>query len=186
MCVSDEPGKSDSAAHYQVVVACGVRLQIELEGGGELDVGPQCHELHFVRGDAAAHAPDQPGDLDHWYLWRWVESSSCEAVATLAARAPRPGRVAMGPGANPPAVLRVPNPAHGAVGVWMRLPGREPAALFMFDIAGRRVLARDLGVPSREEFQVELNEAARLPAGIYWLRLIQGGRVAARQAVVLR
>src|SRR5262249_32149630 len=91
VCVGDEPGKADSAAQYQVVVACGLSLHIDLEDGTALDVGPACHELHFVRGDVAACGTDQPTDADHWYLWRWVESSSCEAMAAaraLAARRP--------------------------------------------------------------------------------------------------
>jgi hypothetical protein len=198
VCASDEPGRADSAAQYQVLVACGLRLQIELEDGTGLDVGPACHEFHFVRGDVAACGAEQPRDADHWYLWRWVESSSCESVAAAAALATRAppvpeARGVPGPRAaaarvdlGSPQILRVPNPAHGAVGVWMRLPDRRPARLIMFDVAGRSVLEQELGVPISTESRFELSGAARLPAGLYWLRIAQGDRVGRAHAVVLQ
>jgi hypothetical protein len=92
--VVDEPEKPDSTDKYQLVIAEGVRLRIarcdfakryqtqsvrdgrpytRAADDWELLVGPGRHELHFVRGDVAARAPDQPGDADHWYLWLWVE-----------------------------------------------------------------------------------------------------------------
>ena len=202
VCASGDPEKPDSAEQYQLVVACGMRLRIELEDGTELEVGPQCHEMHFVRGDAAARGPDQPGDADHWYLARWTESPLCEASEAAAWLASRPppsdrgygkrvvpgGRSAVEapeePG--PPVVLRVPNPAHGVVSVWLRLPGKEPATLHMFDVAGRRVLERDLGASSEIERRFEIAGTSALPAGLYWLRLTQGARVGPARAVVLR
>ena len=38
-----------------------------------------------------------------------------------------------------------PNPAHGSINVWFTLANREPAALEMIDIAGRRVTRREVG-----------------------------------------
>jgi hypothetical protein len=86
MEVEDEPGRSDSAGQYQVVVAHDVRLRIELEDGTERIAGPDCHEFHFVRGDVAVCGPDQAADADHWYLWRWIELPACGAVAYARAR----------------------------------------------------------------------------------------------------
>ncbi|TMQ55934.1 MAG: hypothetical protein E6K72_05800 [Candidatus Eisenbacteria bacterium] len=186
VCVGSEPEEPDSAAQYQVVVACGLRLHIEFDDDTELDVGPACHEFHFARGDVAARGPDQPGDADHWYLWRWVESSSCEAMATaraLASRSPALEAAAGSPG--PPRILSVPNPAHGVVSVSVRLTGREPARLIMFDVAGRRVLDQDLGAPGEAVSRFELRGTAGLPAGLYWLRATQGGRIGPAKAVVL-
>src|SRR5262249_51217743 len=132
VCVGDEPGKADSAAQYQIVVACGLSLHIDLEDGTALDVGPACHELHFVRGDVAACGMDQPTDADPWYLWLGVESSSCEAMAAARALAARRPAIEPVGDSGPPRILSVPNPAHGVMSVTVRLPGREPARLLMF------------------------------------------------------
>ena len=187
VCAVNEPGKSDSSAQYQVVLACGLRLRIDLEDGTQFDVGPQCHEFHFVRGDVAALGPDQPGDADHWYLWRWVESPLCESSAAAIALVSHPPPAARGNAMRrDPVVLRVPNPARGVVSLWVRLPGPEPATRLMFDVAGRRVHEQDLGAGGESERRVELSGTTALPAGLYWLRLTQGGRVGSSRAVVLR
>ena len=79
----------------------------------------------------------------------------------------------------------MPNPAHGVVSVSVRLTGREPARLIMFDVAGRRVLDQDLGAPGEAVSRFELRGTAGLPAGLYWLRATQGGRIGPAKAVVL-
>jgi hypothetical protein len=182
--VGDEPGRP--AAQYQVVTVCGMRLRIDLESGDELLVGPACHEFHFERGDVAARGPDQPGDTGQWYLRSWVESPPCDAACSADAIASRAPPASDARDAGPPVILRTPNPARGAVSIWMRLPGSEPATLHLFDLAGRRVLEREFGGPFGSESRMELAEAATLPPGIYWLRLTQGTRVGPARAVVLR
>lgn len=185
--VCGEPDPPDSAIHYQVATVHGLHLRIALEDGTGFDVGPACHEFHLVRGDVAARAPDQPGDADHWYVWRWVELPSCEAIAPADAPASRqaPAERVIG-WLEAPRIVNAVNPAHGAMTIWIRLPGREPATLLMFDTAGRRVLEHDLGTPGEAEVRLDLGETVRLPAGVYWLRLTQGSRVGPARAIVLR
>jgi hypothetical protein len=77
------------------------------------------------------------------------------------------------------AILRltgfVPNPGRGAVGIGFSLAGRGPATLEVFDVAGRRVRALEVGALGPGPHVVPL-VSHDLPSGVYLLRLTQGGR----------
>ena len=66
------------------------------------------------------------------------------------------------------------------------LEGREPARLEMLDIAGRRLVARDLADPAPGEHTLDLEAPARLSAGIYLVRITQGAQRVAGKAAVVR
>jgi hypothetical protein len=78
-----------------------------------------------------------------------------------------------------------PNPAAGRFAVSLVLVGTDPAKLEVFDVAGRRVLARDLGTSSVERQTVVLGEGRSLPAGIYLVRLSQAGRAVSARVATL-
>jgi hypothetical protein len=82
------------------------------------------------------------------------------------------------------AIERLVNPARGRIEFSLVLPGNEPAKAELFDVAGRRWLARDLAaVPTRTEFRWE--EGRNLPSGTYLLRITQGARSATARIVIL-
>jgi hypothetical protein len=79
-----------------------------------------------------------------------------------------------------------PNPAEGEVSVVFALESAAPARLEMLDVAGRRVLAREVGMLGPGQHVLRLEEAASLPAGIYVLRLTQSGREVVTRAALVR
>jgi hypothetical protein len=76
-----------------------------------------------------------------------------------------------------------PTPSRGAIHVELSLPDARPARLDLIDVAGRRVVARDLGAlgPGRHRVSV----AGGLRAGVYLVRLTQGGMARTAKAVIL-
>ena len=74
---------------------------------------------------------------------------------------------------SPPLLRAVPNPSAGAMRVAFTLREREVVALELYDLAGRRLARRELGVLGHGEHEERLNETAGLPAGLYMLRLVR-------------
>jgi hypothetical protein len=79
-----------------------------------------------------------------------------------------------------------PNPAAGRFAVSFVLPSAGPAKLEVFDVAGRRVLARDLKASRVERQTMVLGDGLDLPAGIYLVRLSQSGRAVSARVAMLR
>jgi hypothetical protein len=78
-----------------------------------------------------------------------------------------------------------PNPATGAnLQVAFTLPNSAPARLELLDIAGRRIAEREVGSLGAGSHVEPLGAGGRVPAGLYWLRLTQGGRALVTRAVV--
>jgi len=69
-----------------------------------------------------------------------------------------------------------PSPARGEVTVLFTLPGDEPASLEVFDVRGRRLLARQVGGMGPGDHALVLADDTALSPGIYLVRLSQGGR----------
>lgn len=94
----------------------------------------------------------------------------------------------VGPATAPGAVLAVaigPNPVHGECSVAFRLPQAAPASLEVFDVHGRRTAGMALGTLAAGPHtnRLELNGA---PDGLYFVRLVQGGRSGWTRMVVAR
>jgi len=80
----------------------------------------------------------------------------------------------------------VPNPATDRLTVLLALPSSQPATLDLFDVAGRSWLSRDVGALGAGTHQVDLSiRGGHAPAGLYFLRLAQAGRMATTPVVVL-
>ena len=79
-----------------------------------------------------------------------------------------------------------PNPATQALAVTFSLPDASPARLEAFDLAGRRVAAREVGPLGGGSHEVRLGESRPLAPGIYLLRLTRGERVLKARAVIVR
>ncbi len=85
----------------------------------------------------------------------------------------RPVALAIGP--------IVPHPARGAFRVALALPSHEGATIELLDVAGRRVESRRIEGAGAHSVTFR----AGLPAGVYLMRLVQGGRVVSRRVAVL-
>lgn len=79
-----------------------------------------------------------------------------------------------------------PNPARGDLDVAFALPANGPARLQLFDLTGRRLRDVDVGALGPGFHLVRLSQGARVPAGVYVVRLTTQGRSVTRKAVVLR
>ena len=79
-----------------------------------------------------------------------------------------------------------PNPASRQLAVTFSLPDAAPARLEAFDLAGRRVAAREVGAQGGGSHEVRLGEGRDLAPGVYLLRLTRGARVLPARAVIVR
>jgi calcineurin-like phosphoesterase family protein len=80
----------------------------------------------------------------------------------------------------------VPNPTSGAPHVVYALVSWAPARLEMLDVAGRQVLARDLGSPGPGRHEAQLGADPAPVPGVYWVRLSQAGRDVSHRIVFVR
>jgi hypothetical protein len=79
----------------------------------------------------------------------------------------------------------VPNPSKGgAFNVRFSLPDGKRATLSLFDVSGRRLASREVGVMGAGRHTVTL--AQRLPAGLYMVRLDREGMSLKSRAAVVR
>ena len=79
-----------------------------------------------------------------------------------------------------------PNPAVRDLAVAFSLLDASPARLEVLDITGRMVLERQVGALGPGSHVVSLAQGRPLPAGIYLLRLTQGGRSLTARGAVIR
>jgi hypothetical protein len=78
----------------------------------------------------------------------------------------------------------VPNPARGSAGIAFSLPGRGSATLSLFDVAGRRVRALDVGNFGPGAHVVPVGTG--LPSGVYLVRLEQSGKILTVRSALIR
>jgi hypothetical protein len=80
----------------------------------------------------------------------------------------------------------LPNPTRGnQLNVQFVIPTLQDARLELFDMAGRRVVSRQVGSLGPGRHVVNLADGVRLHAGVYMIRYTQGRRSATARAVVL-
>jgi FG-GAP-like repeat len=81
----------------------------------------------------------------------------------------------------------LPNPLpEGRFVVQFTLADDGPARLEVVDVAGRRIAGADLHGLGAGSHRVDLGQAARIPPGMYVIRLTAGDRTLTRKAVVTR
>jgi hypothetical protein len=78
-----------------------------------------------------------------------------------------------------------PNPAPGGLVVAFALPDRAPATIEALDVAGRRVLARDVGSLGPGRHVLDLTSARAWKPGVYFIRLTHRDRTLVTKACVL-
>ncbi|HKQ58287.1 MAG TPA: hypothetical protein VJY35_10510 [Candidatus Eisenbacteria bacterium] len=79
-----------------------------------------------------------------------------------------------------------PNPLSRELEVAFSLPSRGDARLELFDVAGRSVMAREVGDLGPGAHRIRLDTGRDLPAGIYTVRLVQGAQQASVRASIVR
>ncbi len=79
-----------------------------------------------------------------------------------------------------------PNPAEAGLTLAFSLPDNRPARLELLDVSGRVIRAREVGSLGAGNHIVTLNGGARVPAGIYWVRLTHGGSALVARGAVVR
>ena len=89
-----------------------------------------------------------------------------------------------------PEYIRVfPNPVDGIASLEWGVRGSGPQKARIYDLAGRLVLSRDLGVFGPGTHQVgwtNVMQGERLPAGVYFVRLGLGAEVLSARVVVMK
>lgn len=78
-----------------------------------------------------------------------------------------------------------PNPSREPLKVAFVLPNAQPASLEVLDLAGRRIVRRQVGSLGAGRHVVELSGQRALSPGVYVLRLIQGTRSQTARVVVI-
>jgi hypothetical protein len=79
-----------------------------------------------------------------------------------------------------------PNPAQSQITVSFSLLDDTPAQLVLLDVSGRRVLERSVGSLGSGYHVVRFNDAPRLPAGVYFVRLTQGENTLVKRGAIVR
>lgn len=80
----------------------------------------------------------------------------------------------------------MPNPSARGLDIMFSLGEEKGARLELYDVAGRRLLAREVGDLGPGEHRVRIADQGQLAAGVYTVRLVQGGRHASVRAVVVQ
>jgi len=150
-----------------------------LEGGA-----PVCLVASLSRQSPALIGSGSSGAIAVW------QEDRCGGWDIYAKRIPLGGLVTVHPEGPQHQRLDLegarPNPARGIVRAAFTLPDARPAALELFDIAGRRVLSRDVGSLGAGSHMLGLRPAAPLVPGLYLLRLRTADHALSRRVIVTR
>ena len=80
----------------------------------------------------------------------------------------------------------MPNPTKDELRVSLSLGDLAPATLEVFDVSGRQLAARRVEGMGPGWHTVTVGDPSRLPAGLYLVRLTQGGQSLTTRAAVIR
>ncbi len=118
------------------------------------------------------------------YALTAVDQNGNESVAAQLGAAQIP---VLGPPLALAIALRGANPITGAVlALDVTVASAAPARVELYEVGGRRVLARDLGTLPAGRHTVELTGGQPLRAGLYFVQLVQGSERRRERICVLR
>ncbi len=159
--------------------------------GGVPDLGVPATEITIgasTYNGAGQYADFWSGAIAQYCLWRGAMTPA-QVQAEYAADAAKYGATtAVDPQQAAAFALEglAPNPASRELNVVFALPSSAPATLEMVDVGGRRVAGREVGSLGAGRHVVKLGNAHAVPAGVYWIRLTQGGQTLTTKAAVIR
>jgi hypothetical protein len=157
-------------------------------GVSALDITPLCHGRAMVAWQDWRKAPIYM-DTEH-SLAMLLTPDGPAALPPVVTGVDPPAQIPARPepSVRPEFALRgvQPSPAVGACQVVFSLPDASPAQLEMMDVAGRKALTLEVGSLGPGWHAVHLAAAQAMPAGVYLLRLAQGGRSLTARAVFIR
>ena len=192
----DRPGwayvsffKSDGRRFSDELVA------VKLDGSRTVERYAHMHSVTSGCYRCEQHPAPSPDGSMIAFASNWAQDcgAGCGAAGVVKDYVIMAARAAVAGAADGPhpttalALARIwPNPSSLPLHVAFALPGREPARLELVDVAGRSVLAQELGAPGAGVFEASLGAGASIRPGTYWLRLGQGGHETASRVVILR
>jgi hypothetical protein len=169
-----------------------MRMSMTFENGGGWDVGSAGYAFWVVRGDSAL-IDGGARDPSRWYVRRCIEipqpatlaSASTPKPVALPAPADSASSDAVLDLHGPLAILRMPNPARFAIELEFRVPGEGLADIDLFDVAGRRVLRREVDDRGAGVHRLFLADGNRVRPGVYWVRIAHGRQTVTRKVVLV-
>jgi sugar lactone lactonase YvrE len=115
-----------------------------------------------------------PGPAGSWYKLSAVDFNGNESPFAVVG----PDQTTSVSGGQPLTLALAgvwPNPASGrALNVRFTLPAKADARLELLDVAGRRVVTREVGALGPGQHAVSLSRGSSVPPGLYFVRLRQG------------
>jgi len=154
--------------HSQQMTSLGGTFPDMYQPGDRPPVDHQPHTFAFY-----SQAQDMVGNLEAMH-------SSADWTTTSVAAVEDAGALQLAlEGARP-------NPSVGGIRAYFTLPNEERATLDLMDVAGRRVARREVGELGPGRHSLDLGVSPRLHAGLYFLRLAQGGRVLHARVALIR
>lgn len=113
------------------------------------------------------------------YLYRltWIAGAAAGSTAPVEVFVPRLRFTLTGAS---------PNPAPRGLTILLSLPDAAGAKLELWDVTGRKVASREVGVLGPGDHVVALASRDALPAGIYLIRLTRGGSSLVSRACVIK
>jgi hypothetical protein len=98
----------------------------------------------------------------------------------------RPGTPGPVVDAGPAGLEVLSNPVSGPIVAMVSIPTGGAAQVDLVDTAGRKVESQAVSLPAHGSTALQFNVESRLPAGVYWLRMSQAGRVSSKKVAVLQ
>jgi hypothetical protein len=204
--MDDDRGGTDPnniwAAHIGIDIATGIAVTLMSSNAGSDHVQLTWLAARSLRaiverregagpwqplGDVATDGRDRliyddrsvtPG-TSYGYRLSYVDGTTTEHTAETTVLVPRAYTLAL-------AGFR-PNPASSAdLAISFELPNTASGRLELLDVTGRRVAEHDLSGYAAGRYTERLGEGARVPPGMYWIRLTHGGKGLTARGVVLR
>jgi hypothetical protein len=170
-------------------------VAVKLDGSGAVERYAHLHSAVSDCYRCEAHPVPSPDGRRVLFASNWAQDcvvgcGSPTDIKDYIASNTNPAVLAVEPPRPPPAKLAIeqvmPNPSTSLPRVVYSLVTWGPASLELMDIAGRRVLKRDLGSPGPGRHEARLGPQGLPALGVYWLLLSQGVSIAVAKLVLVR
>src|SRR5439155_10118401 len=175
-------------------------IAVKLDGSGAVERYAHMHTAASSCYRCEAHPSPSPSGRRVMFASNWsqdctVGCGSPSDIKDYVVSNPNIPLAGVEPPAPPPPAVNAtqlsldrvtPNPTGSMPAVRFTLVTWEPASLELVDLAGRRVMKRELGSPGPGRHEEPLAPGGLPALGVYWLRLAQGGRRTATRVVFVR